>query len=509
MKKSFVSLSLILTIGFVMNACNLDEELQDSVTGQTSVSGGSADLGPLYSSLSAAFQSQENAYALQTHTSDELIGPTRGVDWSDFGVWRSLHQQTYDGSHPQVLNTWNVLNQGVVRANAALNAFKSGGNAVGQAQSRFMRAYFIWWLVDFFGQVPFRDENNTDFLNPPQVLDRKAATTYVISELEAILNTLPVRSAGTYNVPNREAAWAVLAKVYLNKFIYDGAATAPAADMDKVIQYADLIINSGKFSLAPGDQYFTANFGLTNQNSPESIFVIENRTGDNLGSVFGSRVHMTLHYNQNPSGWNGFTTIAEFYDKFNPVDKRFSGTPTAGMTANSGLRFGFLAGQQLDKNGQALKERGGAPLIFTKDIPITGATEARGIRVIKYEPDYANTATPGVDYPLIRFADIWLCKVEANFRKGQTAAALTDLNVLRTNRGVPARASIAANGQEILDERGFELYWEGHRRTDLIRFNKFNDAWTGKAVTPETTKLFPIPQAAVDTNPSLKQNPGY
>lgn len=507
MRNRLFLLCLLLTIGFTFNACNLDEELDDVITGEASVAAGAADLVPVIQSLSGAFQSQTNAYALHMHSSDELIGPTRGVDWSDFGVWRQLHNHTWDASHPQILDTWNTLHQGVVRANAALVAFNLANDPANAAAARFYRAYMVWQLADLYGPVPFRDENNTDFLSAPPVLSRSQAIQFVIDDLNAIIADLPARADAGYGPVTKEAAWALLAKVYLNKFIYDGAASAPAADMDQVIANADKVIDSGQFSLAPGDQYFTLNFGLENQNSPETIFGFVNETGDNFGAVFGSRGHMTLHYNQNPSGWNGFTTISDFYNKWDQNDLRFRAPASDNLAANSGLSFGFLSGPQFNQTGDRVNERNGVPLEFTVDVGITGQREGTGVRVIKYDIDYGNTATPTTDYPLIRFADIWLVKAEAIFRNGDAGTATTMINTLRQNRGVPDIGNVTE--QDILDERGFELYWEGHRRTDLIRFDQFTRAWDEKPQTEDFRKLFAIPQTAVDLNPNLEQNPGY
>ena len=100
-------------------------------------------------------------------------------------------------------------------------------------------------------------------------------------------------------------------------------------------------------------------------------------------------------------------------------------------------------------------------------------------------------------------------KAEAQWRNGQSGEAVNTINQLRLARGANTISAISADGQEILDERGFELYWEGHRRTDLIRFGKFTEAYAEKPATDETKKLFPIPQSAIDTNPNLVQNPGY
>ncbi len=99
-------------------------------------------------------------------------------------------------------------------------------------------------------------------------------------------------------------------------------------------------------------------------------------------------------------------------------------------------------------------------------------------------------------------------KAEALLRKGDNAGALAQVNTLRAKRGATALVSIDLNG--ILDERGRELYWEGLRRIDLIRYEKFNDDWAEKGTNKDAFRvLYCIPQQALDSNPNLHQNPGY
>lgn len=509
MKNSVKTILTVAAIFGTFTGCQIEEQLLDSVVQEDfELDPGSVDpataLSPIFNSMSNALNGQISVTALTMHSSDELMGPTRGTDWFDFGVWTTLHTHQWDPTHPQVLQAWNDLHQGVTRANLAIDNTSGELNA----QATVLRAYLMWYLVDLFGQVPFREPGETNFQEAPDVLSRADATARIIADLESVIssNDLPSRSE-VYENPTVEAAHALLARVYLNKFIYDDAGSAPASDMDKVIEHCDAVINTGLFSLA--DNYFLDNFSLANESSPETIFVLKNETGDNRGQGFGSRVHQTLHYNQNPSGWNGFTTIADFYNKFDANDERFYGDPTENMATNSGLHFGFLQGQQYDKDGNQLTQRDGNPLEFSVDVPISGASEAKGVRVVKYEIDYANTANPTTDYPLIRFADVLLMKAEAMWRKGDGPGAVGIIDDLRATRGLGGVGTISADGQEILDERGFEFYWEGIRRTDLIRFGKFTEAWSEKPASDPSRNLFPIPQPAVDTNPNLQQNDGY
>jgi len=140
-------------------------------------------------------------------------------------------------------------------------------------------------------------------------------------------------------------------------------------------------------------------------------------------------------------------------------------------------------------------------LDFTPDVPLSGAATEKGIRAIKYHP--ANSGS----YIMFRYADAYLMRAEANFRKGNVSAASTALTNLRALRGVPG--AVTASADAILDERGRELYWEGIRRTDLVRFEKFTLTHDDKTVADPNRVLYCIPQLALDSNPNLKQNPGY
>ena len=117
----------------------------------------------------------------------------------------------------------------------------------------------------------------------------------------------------------------------------------------------------------------------------------------------------------------------------------------------------------------------------------------------------------------MRLAEIYLMRAEAKLRKGDTAGALADVNMVRTSRNARPEQTPAALTELDLDilfrERGFEFYWEGLRRTDQIRFGKYEDSWTDKTDTDVNKRLFPIPQSAVDGASGiegfLEQNPGY
>jgi hypothetical protein len=173
-----------------------------------------------------------------------------------------------------------------------------------------------------------------------------------------------------------------------------------------------------------------------------------------------------------------------------------------------------LVGQQYNIAGEPLTIRSGEPLVFVPDFKLDDAKENEGIRVIKFAPNPNTTrqfSSPN-DVPLLRISDIYLVRAEAKFRKGDNAGALADINYIRSRRSaegktLPLLTTVTAD--DILKERGFELYWEGFRRQDLIRFGKFTTAHQEKPATEATRSLYAIPTSALDVNKNLVQNPGY
>lgn len=442
-----------------------------------------------YKALSA-LTDQANIYSLSAHTSDLMIPPTRGVDWGDNGVWRTLHAHSWDASHAWVKNAWNQLNERVYNVNRVLASNPSPSQA---AQAKFLKAFYMYQVMDLWGQVPFREVTEGVDVDP-RVYTRAEAFDIIVADLEAAAADLEVLGPGQNVTASKAAANALLARLHLNKAVYtaanaEGPYTFDNADMQKVADYCDAVAADG-YSL--DDDYFNV---FTAGSASETIFTSIEGSPEN-------RWYMTLNYDQNPSGWNGFTTLADFYDSFEEEDQRIGKPALVDGTEYSGIAHGFLLGDQFDDNGDPLENnRQGGQLNFKKEIKLAGAAVDEGIRVIKYHP-----ATAG-NYILLRYADVHLMKAEALMRSGDTAGALALVNELRTSRG----ASKLENLDEatMLAERGKELYWEGIRRTDQVRFGTFTSTWHEKTNTDAYRVLFPIPGVALASNPNLAQNPGY
>jgi len=512
---------LYLLAALVVAACTdlstkVEDAIGEDVTGGSTppISDPAAALTGVYNQL-RTMRGVTNTFALMEHTTDEMMGPTRGTDWSDFGVWRQLHAHTWDPSHGQVLATWNDLNAGIFRATQVIDAPTSTARQVAEAQ--FLRAFFAFYVMDLYGQVPFRPSNAAPSAIP-SVLQRPEAFAFIVQDLRAARPQLPNLTSGAdAGTASQEAVDFLLARLYLNRAVYTtstpaspsaGPYTFAAADMDTVIARVQAIIDNPYTDLTS----YWDNFHWDNTiRSNELVFVKAEAaaTGGNFTTFW-----WTLHYNDSPSGCcNGFVTLGGFYDLFETADVRRTAYIT-GMTDSTGVKAGILVGQQYKSYTDSLtpvgplSDRGGHPLVFTRNVDLLYSNETMGFRVVKYliRPG-AQRDQAGTDWVFFRYADALLMQAEAQFRKGATGPALTIVNQIRTNRGASVLASITE--QDLLKERGRELYWEGWRRHDLIRFGVFTLAWEAKPVSGAYRVMFPIPQRALDTNPNLVQIQGY
>lgn len=510
---------LCLLAGGVLAACDLATEVEDGI-GVEVVEGSvppiadpAAALTGVYNQL-RSLRGPGGTFALMGHTSDEMMGPTRGTDWSDFGVWRQLHAHTWDPSHSQVLGSWNELNAGIFRATQVVDAPTSTARQV--AEARFLRAFFASYVMDLFGQVPFRPSD----AHPaaiPDVLDRPEAFDFIVAELLAARPQLPNLAFGAdAGTASQEAADFLLARLYLNRAVYTtstpanpsaGPYTFDNADMDEVIARVQNIIDNSYTDLSD----FWDNFHWNNTElSDELVFV--KREAPGAGGNF-STFWWTLHYHNSPTGCcNGFVTLGAFHDLFEPADIRRSAFIPE-MSAETGVLAGILEGQQYGGfNGpgdpvEPLNDRGGNPLVFTREVDLFYSNERMGLRVVKYLINPAQFSEPGTDFIFFRYADALLMKAEAHFRKGETGQALGIVGQIRAHRGASPLPGITE--QDLLDERGRELYWEGLRRPDQVRFGAFTQEWEQKPPSGAHNVMFPIPQRALDTNPDLVQTVGY
>ncbi|MFZ4261152.1 RagB/SusD family nutrient uptake outer membrane protein [Sphingobacterium sp. HJSM2_6] len=474
-----------------------------------------------YNSLNTPYQ-QDQRWVMQEISTDAAIAPTRGGDWDDNGMHRAIHLHSWNADNGYMNNTFVSLGTVIYNATIVLNY---NPNAQQAAEARFVRSLAMFDMLDLYGVVPLRQgESLADFRIAPEVLKAQEAIDYIVKELNEIINSLPDNGPAEAYVANKNAAKTLLMKVYLNKgaFLNRQTPTFAAEDMNQVIRLSKEISSSGKYSISSPGKYFD-NFAPDNDTkSTENIYTLFNKNGERGGNV--DRTWNTIaHYNLNPGGWNGWCTLSDYYDKFSANDERkgIYYNYAADTTSNKSKNFrrqnvGFFAGQQYNwSTNKPLMARNPAtaPLSFSREVTIrtSGATlETAGIRPMKYAFDYAVTGQRNNDWVVFRYADVLLMEAEAILRggTGSPAEATALVNSIRTNRGVSLFTSLTLD--ELLDERARELYWEGWRRQDLIRFGKFLLAWQEKQADPDPkTLVYPIPSQQIAVNPNLIQHNGY
>ena len=361
------------------------------------------------------------------------------------------------------------------------------------AEARFLRAYQYWVLMDLFGNPPFVTEKDAIGSFLPKQISRDSLFTYVESELKAIEPDLVDARANEYGRADKGADWALLARLYLNAEVYTG--TARYAD---AATYAKKVIDAG-YQLAP--EYKNLFLADNNKNNQEIILPINYdalKTQNYGGTTF--IVNSSINTDMNPAsfgvpagGWGGNRAKPSLPNLF---------TDLSGSTDKRAMFYGDV------KDVTALSQ-------FTD-----------GLRVTKFKNINSDGSTPSdagtfcsIDFPLFRLGEVYLEYAEALLRTGDAAGALTAFNTVRQRAYGNNSGNLSTlTPDDILAERGRELYWEGYRRTDLIRFGKYtggNYLWQWKGgvkdgtAVPGYLTLYPIPSTDIISNTNLKQNPGY
>lgn len=367
-----------------------------------------------------------------------------------------------------------------------------------RSEVRFLRAMSYWMLMDLFGNPPFVTENDQIGGANPRQATRAELFAYIESELKAIETELPAPRGNEYGRADRAAAWALLARMYLNAEVYTGTARYTDA-----ITYSKKVIDAGYALKADYRHLMLADNNLNNN---EFIFTINYDGAKTQGyggttflvhaSIGGSMAAVNFGVN---GGWSGLRTTKALVNKF-PDNSGFS---------DERAQF-YQSGQTLDIAS------------------LTNFTD--GFAVTKYK-NVTSSGAPGsndnfvdTDVPLFRLAEMYLVYAEAVKRGGtggDLATATGYVNQLRERAFNNTTGNINSSDLTldfILDERARELYWEGHRRTDLIRYGRFttNDylwPWKGGVASGTAVQsyrnLYPIPSSDINANTNLVQNTGY
>ncbi|WP_149244082.1 RagB/SusD family nutrient uptake outer membrane protein [Dyadobacter sp. 32] len=560
-------ISLILTaagILFLTNACTdlkeqvLDETLSAQVSDEAAVRG---LIAPVYALLPTLFE-HTRYFVLQEISTDEAILPYRGgTDWGDNGIYLALHGHTMTSTNPNVTNTWNTLTQSISRCITAMSSYANSTSpeaALYSAEARGMRAYYNMVVLDLFG-IAFQKE---DAGTTSKILRGAEAVKYIETELLAVEPLVQSKAVVGPGRLNQAAVWSLLAKLYLNapvyRNIYGTSFDFGTGDMDKVIQYTDKVIASGQAKLSA--DYFSI-FNDENHSNEELIFAVDQRSDLNghnrmaYFSISGDQFPLAAFPGANGTDGPGITsdfyqTWVQAYGTVDPArDPRFykenmsiysNKADTCINDADYKINRGILRGQQygaLRVNGAFVRCAGGKLKVgkltystrnrfdldvnFSERIDFTtaGSNYNTGYRVAKYE--FSKKSDTGrnrgdADIIIVRYADIYLMRAEAKLRKSNDAAgALADVNIVRASRTAttPPPPLTSMTLDLLYRERGFEFYWEMLRRTDMIRFGKYEGVWTEKTNSDVKKRIFPIPQNAIDGASNLpgylKQNDGY
>ncbi|MDO6388821.1 RagB/SusD family nutrient uptake outer membrane protein [Pontibacter sp. BT731] len=374
-----------------------------------------------------------------------------------------------------------------------------------RAEARFLRALSYWHALDLYGNVPFVTEEDRVGSFLPEQTTRTELFSYVESELLAIENELG-EPGFEYGRADKAAAWTLLAKLYLNAEVYTGQGRYADA-----VTYSRKVIDSGRFQL---EAEYSHLFLADNHTTSEIIFPI---TFDGMRTTTWGGMTYLVHAPVGGSmdaaafgingGWGGLRTTKNIVELF----------PSTNATPDERAMF--------HTDGQSLEIAD--IFTFTEGYPITKYKNVNRAGQAGSDPSGNH---PDTDFPMFRLADVYLMYAEAVLRGGggSVADALGYVNQLRRRAYSNAAGTMRDNGGAInqgqltldfiINERARELKWEGHRRTDLIRFNRFTSAtyvWPWKGGVPEGRgveefrRLYPIPSTDLTANPNLTQNPGY
>jgi starch-binding outer membrane protein, SusD/RagB family len=431
------------------------------------------------------------------------------VAWNDPGI-QDFHNMNWSSNNPMLIGLYGrcmfiiTLSNEFLRESTPAKLSARGISGTGatniaamRAEARFVRALQYWILMDLYANPGFAtDADAIGKFNPKQT-NRTELFTFIEKELKEIETALPDARTNEYGRADKAAAWALLSRLYLNAKVYintdkyteaityskkviDVSGYALLSDY-RWLMLADNGINNNEFIFALNyDGVKTKNFGGTTFMVNASVGGDQDRTVSGLG------------------GWGGIRSTKNLPQQF----------PDANGTADK--RAQFFTGHNLEI--ASISE-------FKDGYAVTKYRNRTRTGGFGSDPDKTFS---DVDFPMFRLAEIYLNYAEAVKRGGtggSDAQAITYINNLRQRAYGNATGNIASYDLPfILNERSRELYWEGLRRTDLIRFGQFTEGaylwpWKGGVKdgrgVEDFRKIYPLPSPEVAANPNLKQNPGY
>ncbi|MDA3891431.1 MAG: RagB/SusD family nutrient uptake outer membrane protein [Salinivirgaceae bacterium] len=518
MKKKLLYSTFLVAVA--VGCTDLNEELYSGITAddypQTDEQAAVSHLSS-YNALANLFDDAGYWFLTQEISSDELVGPTRAADWSDGGRWVQLQYHTWAPNHDAVEAMWRTIWTGIGECNQIIDKLGANESEVAlktKAEVEAIRSLYYFWLFDNYGDVPYL---TTYYDAPDQPYRIKSASVFdsLTTKLEHVWPMLNSIESPVYkSYASKEMALTLLAKLYLNGAVYTGSENSEY--YAKTIEYCDELLSYDYMGLE--DNVMDLFKVASSEASEEMIFMVP----FNEATKTGFRLHMrSLGYigdeifNMSSEPWNGFCTIPTFFDKYDDDDVRKQGYLLYGP------QFDYMGAPIMDGDMQANHDPYiRIPEMSTANMAIEGIENFEmtysGARVQKYEIYAGAVNDLTVNFPVFRLADVVFMKAEAELRLNGNVSSETMVLVnqiwARANQIAPAGGLTLDN---ILDERGKELFCEGHRRTDMIRFGTFDKPFWGMGQTdmtgvPEPNAIqntFPIPASALTSNPNLGLDP--
>jgi hypothetical protein len=382
-----------------------------------------------------------------------------------------------------------------------------------RAEARFIRAYLYWMSMDIFGNVPFVTETSEfGAVSPPQV-SRLEVFDYIVGELgELSLSGEMPPARSNYPRVDKGSVLGLLARVYLNAGVYAGTPMWQEAKetCEKIFalnyslcpDYASLFRgDNGENPGALGEMIFSIAYDAASiQSWGGSTFLCVGATQVDDESANALIVGINDH-------WSGIRVPYEYAKNYFDVSNPDYNTGAYTVADKRGELF-FIRGRQEEMLDVSIFSQGWGLLKYN-NIP-------HNQTAAQYYPVAQTLSFANIDLPLIRLGEIYLIYAEACLQLNAKEPALPYLNQLRTRAGVSPVTTYDADW--LLGERARELVWEGHRRTDLIRYGKFNSGtflWKYKGESYDgqgfdaNKNIFAIPVSELASNVNLIQNPGY
>ena len=496
-------------LAFLCLSCtDLDSNLYSELTPNNFFKNDNQFVAALGTAYTPLYAYAGDPWTIQELSSETSVAPAKFGPWDDGGVWAALHRHQFSPNFGSFNASWNMGFGGISTCNRLIEQLTAlappDKSPAFVAELRALRAFYYFMMIDMFGDAPLITSFSTAETNPARK-PRAEVFIFVVKELNEVIPKLPdgVNST-TYGRMNKWSALTLLTKLYLNAGVY-----AKKTEWVLAASTAKQVIDGAKYSLE--GNYFN-NFIAKNDASRENIFIIPYESG-NAG---GFNLHMrTLHplnketYNFSSGPWNGYTALEEFYNSYSSQDIR---------------KKQFIVGQQFTADGKPIndpngatevdskgaKDPDGAPLIFTPFINelTPKAFSQSGARLGKFEFQKGIQLDMNNDFPLFRYADVLLMRAEALWRSDNASAeAATLVNQIRSRASSTSLTSL--NEDNLYQEIMREMAYEGHSRTNAIRFGRFTKPRWEKPESTINKMVFPVPTNQLNGNPNFKQNAGY